>query len=295
MHVTPLARRLGCAALVVMLGAGLSACSGEETADSSSATDAGADESADEPTDGTSAEDTTEETTEADPAETSLEELSAAEFYPAVMGALREAESFNFSTTSDAQGQATSMSGQARFGDDGIEMMASSIGAQTMEIILIDQVMYLKSPDMGTGDQYLKIDLSDPNSLFGMLGKATDPEVMFQALETPKKLELVGEEEVDGVATNHYRITIDPADYLKAMGFPDAMEEFLPEELVTQMWVDGDNLPRKFVQTLETSSPAGGTPIASTNEGTYSDFGTDVDIVAPPADQISTEGLPGAA
>ena len=291
MRVTPLARRLGSAALVLTLGAGLSACSGGGDTDSSSATDTGASAGAEDPTDGA----TTEETTETEPAESSLQEFSAADFYPAVMGALREAESFNFSTTSDALGQATTMSGQARFGDDGIEMKASSTGAQAMEIILIDQMMYLKSPDMGTGDKYLKIDLSDPDSLFGMLGKATDPEVMFEALETPKKLELIGEEEVDGVATNHYRITIDPATYLKAMDFPDAMKEFLPKELVTEMWVDGDNLPRKFAQTIETPSPAGGEPIPSTTEGTYSDFGTDVDIEAPPADQVSTEGLLGAA
>lgn len=287
MRVTPLARRLGSAALVLTLGAGLTACSGDEATDSSSATDAGA---------GDGADDSTEETTDAaEPAQASLQEFSAAEFYPAVMEALREAETFSFSTTSEAQGQPTTMSGQARLGDDGVEMKASSTGAQAMEIILLDQVMYMKSPDMGTGDTYLEIDLSDPDSLFGMLGRATDPEVMFQALETPKALELLGEEEVDGVATNRYRITIDPADYLEAMDFPAAMKEFLPREMVTEMWVDGDNLPRKFAQTIETPSQAGGEPVPSTTEGTYSDFGLDVDIEAPPADQISDQGLPGAA
>jgi len=301
MRVTPLARRLGSAALVLTLGAGLSACSGDESADSSSATDEGADDGTDAGSDDsteetTDAEETDAEETDAEePAQASLEELSAEEYYPAVMGALREAETFSFSTTSESQGQRSTMSGQARFGDDGVDMVASSTGAQAMEIILLDQVMYLKSPDMGTGDQYLEIDLSDPNSLFGMLGKATDPEVMFQALKTPEKLELVGEEEVDGVATHHYRISIDPADYLEAMDFPTAMKEFLPQEMVTEMWVDGDDLPRKFVQTIETPSQAGGDPVPSTTEGTYSDFGQEVVIEAPPADQISDQGLPGAA
>ena len=296
MRVTPLARRLGSAALVLTLGAGLTACSGDESADSSSATDEGAEDGTDAGSDDSTEETTDAEETDAEePAQASLEELSAEEFYPAVMEALREAETFSFSTTSESQGQRSTMSGQARFGDDGVDMVASSTGAQAMEIILLDQVMYMKSPDMGTGDQYLQIDLSDPNSLFGMLGKATDPEVMFQALKTPEKLELVGEEEVDGVATHHYRISIDPADYLEAMDFPTAMKEFLPQEMVTEMWVDGDNLPRKFAQTIETPSQAGGDPVPSTTEGTYSDFGQDVDIEAPPADQISDQGLPGAA
>lgn len=286
MRVTPLARRLGSAALVLTLGVGLAACSGsDEPSDSSSATDDGTDEATDDGDD-----DATDE-----PAAASLEEFSATDFYPAVMGALRDAETFSFTTTTETQGQTTTMSGQAEFGDDGVEMKASSTGAQAMEIILVDQVMYMKSPEMGTGDKYLKIDLSDPNSLFGMLGKATDPEVMFKAMEEPKKLELVGEEEVDGVATNHYRLTIDPTEYLEAMEFPPAMAEFMPKEIVTEMWVDGDNLPRKFSQTTETPMPDGGQPTSSTSEGIYSDFGVDVDIEAPPADQISKDGLPGAA
>lgn len=287
MPVTPLARRLGSAALALTLGAGLTACSGDQPADSSSATDDNTDSGADDSPEGT--------TDAEEPAAASLEELSAAEFYPAVMGALREAETFTFTTTSEAQGQPTTMIGQARFGDDGVEMMASSSGAQAMEFILLDQVMYMRSPEMGTGDKYLEIDLSDPDSLFGMIGKATDPELMFKAMESPTDLELLGREEVDGVATNRYRITIDSAEYSKAMEFPAAMADLLPQEMVTGMWVDGDNRPLKFTQTIEILSPAGGQPVPSTTEGVYSDFGVDVDIEAPPADQISEEGLPGSA
>ena len=292
MRVTPLVRRLGASALVLTLGFGMSACSGEESNDSSSATDdtaASTDESTDE---GTGETEESEES--AAPAEASLEELSSTAFYPAVMAALRDVETFAFTTTSTAQGQPTTMTGQARFGDDGVEMKASSTGAQAMDMILLDKTMYMKAPAMGTGDKYLKIDLSDPNSLFGMLGKALDPEVMFQAMETPEKLELLGREVVDGVDTHHYRITIDPADYLEAMDFPDAMKEFLPQQMATEMWVDGDDLPRKFAQTIEIPDPAGGEPVASTTEGTYSDFGADVDIEAPSADEISEEQVPGA-
>ena len=162
-----------------------------------------------------------------------------------------------------------------------------------MEMILLDKAMYMKSPSFGTGDKWLKIDLSDPNSLFGMIGKATDPEVMFKAMESPKKLELVGSEDVDGVETNHYRITMDPTQYLKAMEFPAAMADMLPKELVTEMWVDGDNLPRRFAQTIEVPAMGGGGATSSTTEGTYSDYGTDVEIEAPPADQV-TESFPGA-
>lgn len=295
MRVTPLARRLGTAALVLTLGAGLTSCS-DSSSDSSSDTgsDAAADEPAADPSDDPTTDPTADPTTEESEASgASLAELSADDFYPAVMTAMRDAETFNFTSVSGSEGQAQTMSGQARFGDGGVEMKASSTGAQAIEVILIDQAMYMKSPALGTGDKWTKIDLSDPNSLFGMIGKATDPEVMFKSLQSPKKLELIGTEDVDGVATNHYRITLDPAQYLSAMEFPAAMVDMLPKELVTDMWVDADNLPRKFSQTLDVASTAGGSATSSTTEGIYSDFGTEVDIEAPPADEV-TEGLPGA-
>ncbi len=284
MRVTSLTRRLGSAALVLTMGAGLAACSDDSGSSdtSSSATDEStdaADDSTDEP-----AEEESEE-----PAEASLAELSVDDFYPSVMAAMKEAETFAFETTSGAGGQTQTMSGQARFSDDGVEMKASSTGAQAMEMILLGKAMYMRSPDLGTGDKWLKIDLSDPNSLFGMIGKATDPEVMFKAMEAPKKLELVGSEEVDGVETNHYRITLDPSQYLKAMDFPAAMGDMLPDELVTEMWVDADDLPRKFAQTLEIPAADGGKPTSSTTEGTYSDFGTDVEIEEPPASEVTEQ------
>ena len=281
MRLTPLARRLGSAALVLTIGVGVSACSDDSAAESAS--DSGSsDSSSDSSSDAGSADGSSEES-EA-PAE-----LSAEDFYPEVMAAMQDAETFNFTTVSSSAGQTQTMTGQARFSDDGIEMKASSEGPQAMELVLLGQAMYMKSPELGTGDKWLKIDLSDPDSLFGMIGKATDPEVMFKALETPKKLELVGAEDVDGVATNHYRITVDPTKYVEAMEFPAAMADMLPKELVTEMWVDADNLPRKFSQSMEIPAVGGGKPTSSTSEGTYSDFGTDVDIEAPPSSQVTEQ------
>ncbi|WP_299923055.1 hypothetical protein [uncultured Nocardioides sp.] len=282
MRVTPLARRLGSAALVLTMGVGLAACS--DDSGSGESTSSATDESSDATTDEAAGGEETEE-----PAEASLAELSADEFYPAVMEAMREAETFAFETTSGSAGQTQTMTGQARFGADGVEMQASSTGAQAMEMILLGKAMYMKSPDLGTGDKWLKIDLSDPNSLFGMIGKATDPEVMFKAMEAPKKLELVGSEDVDGVEANRYRITLDPTQYLKAMEFPAAMADMLPDELVTEMWVDADDLPRKFTQTMQIPAVGGGKPTTTTTEGTYSDFGTDVEIEEPPASQVTQQ------
>ena len=285
MRVQTLSRRLGAAALVLTVGAGVSACGGDAGTEdsSSSASDGSSDTGTDEAADDAASE-------ESEPAEeSSLTELSADDFYPSVMAAMQEAGSFTFTTTSGSAGQAQEMTGEARFGDGGIEMKATGTGAQAMEMILVDKAMYMKSDAFGTGDKWLKIDLSDPNSLFGMIGKATDPEVMFKAMESPKELELIGSEDVDGVETNHYRITMDPATYLEAMEFPPAMADMLPQELVTDMWVDADNLPRKFEQTVEVKAAAGGPATKSNTQGTYSDFGTDVEIEVPPASEVTEQ------
>lgn len=286
MRVPSLTRRLGSAALVLTLGVGLAACS--DDSGSSDTSSSASDESND------TADDSTDESTEApeeseEPAEASLAELSVDDFYPSVMAAMKDAETFAFETTSGSAGQTQTMAGQARFSDAGVEMKAASTGAQAMEMILVGQAMYMKSPDLGAGDKWLKIDLSDPDSIFGMIGKATDPEVMFKAMEAPKKLELVGSEDVDGVETNHYRITLDPAQYLDAMDFPAAMADMLPKEMVTEMWVDADNLPRKFAQTMEVPAVGGGQATSSTTEGTYSDFGADVEIEEPPASEVTEQ------
>ena len=73
------------------------------------------------------------------------------------------------------------------------------------------------------------------------------------------------------------------------MDFPAAMADMLPKEMVTEMWVDADNLPRKFAQTMEVPAVGGGQATSSTTEGTYSDFGADVEIEEPPASEVTEQ------
>ena len=118
------------------------------------------------------------------------------------------------------------MQGVMRYDDDGIDMQASGSGqgADELEMIMLDKVLYMTGVGMDLGDKkWLKIDMSDPDSLFGMLGKSTDPELMFKAMEEPKEFELLGTEEVDGVETNHYRVVMDTAAYAEAMEMPAEM------------------------------------------------------------------------
>jgi hypothetical protein len=285
-----LSRRLGVAALLTTLALTTAACGGDSGSEASTGTDTS--ESSEEPS--------AEEPSESSESSGDLEELEPAEFYPAVMGALQEAGTFAFSisTSTDSAGAgAMDMQGVMRYDDGGIDMEAtgSGQGADGLEMIMLDQVLYLTGAGMGMdlGDKkWLKIDMSDPDSIFGMLGKSTDPALMFKAMEEPKEFELLGTEEVDGVETNHYRVVMDTAAYAEAMEIPAQMSSAMPEDIAVEMWVDADNLPRKFRQELEVPAMGGGPASSSTTEGTYSDYGTDVTIEAPPASEVSDD-LPG--
>lgn len=275
---TTLPRRLGAASLLATLVLATAACGSESGADTSPGGSAASSDAA-----GSDAE---------------LEELDAGEFYPAVMEALQDAETFAFTMETGAVGSdagSSDMAGVMRYDDEGIDMQGKSTGADPMEMILLDQVMYLSGDGLGLTDKkWLKVDLSDPNSLFGMLGKSTDPENMFKAMQDPKTFELLGQEEIDGVATNHYNVVMDSAAYAKAMELPDMVATMMPKEIGIEMWLDADNQPRKFVQEMELPTQGGGEKQASTTTGTYSDFGLDVEIEAPPADEVTEDlGITG--
>ena len=167
--------------------------------------------------------------------------------------------------------------------------------AQAMEMVMLDKILYIAGGGLPLpeGKKWFKVDMTDPDSLFGQLGKSTDPNLMFKAMETPKDFELLGTEEVDGVETNHYNVVMDTASYADALDLPAEVAKFLPKEIGIEMWVDADNQPRKFHQELEVPSMSGGgEPTLSTTEGTYYDFGTEVDVEAPPAAEVA-DNIPG--
>ena len=281
-----LARRLGAASLLTTLVLTSASCGGD--ADTTATDESSSSDTSDSPDDSTADGDTEE-------ASGDLEELSADEFYPAVMAALQEAESMGFSTTTSGGPTANEMTGVMEYDDDGIAMQASSTGAQAMEIVMLDKIMYISGAGLPLpeGKKWLKVDLSDPDSLFGQLGKSTDPSLMFKAMAAPKEFELLGTEEVDGVETNHYNVVMDTAAYAEAVDMQPEVAKFLPKEIGIEMWVDADNQPRKFHQELEVPSMSGGgEPTLSTTEGTYYDFGTEVDVEAPPAAEVA-DNIPG--
>jgi hypothetical protein len=93
----------------------------------------------------------------------------------------------------------------------------------------------------------------NPDQLLGTLIKAS------------KRVETVGNEKIRGVSTTHYRAHLE--------------EKELGEEVVVEVWIDGEGLVRR----LSVLDPLGSTIFD------FFDFGVEVDIEAPPADETISE------
>ena len=61
----------------------------------------------------------------------------------------------------------------------------------------------------------------------------------------PEELVHLGPDQVDGVATEHYRITLDPKAALAGITLPTQVEAMLPDSLDADVWLDAQSRPVK--------------------------------------------------
>ncbi|MCW2777761.1 MAG: hypothetical protein JWN17_1486 [Frankiales bacterium] len=132
------------------------------------------------------------------------------------------------------------------------------------------------------------------------LGGSTDPSASFAQLSAVEDgATKVGTEKVRGEDTTHYRGTLDVK---KALSTTDATAKQIAaatlgragvDELPFDAWIDSAGRLRRYVQVLEVPAgpTTGGQPVKSTTTLELFDFGTKVDVVAPPASQIK-DGAP---
>jgi hypothetical protein len=152
----------------------------------------------------------------------------------------------------------------------------------------VDGVMYISIPKL-TGEKFLKMDLDDPNNPLGEAGLGSlDPLSSLKALEKgTKSVTYVGQEDVGGVQTDHYELSVDTGELLDSMGQQTPSGADLPETIDYEVWLDDQQ------RLTKVSMDMGG---SGSLEMTLTDWGTDVDIEAPPADQVSEmPGMPSAA
>ncbi len=155
-----------------------------------------------------------------------------------------------------------------------------------IQAVLVDGVMYMNLGAL-SDHKFWKLDLSDKNSPFGALGSQLDPKSSMALLEKGlESVTYVGPEDVDGESLDHYSATVDPSALASQLGGAAASGAAgLPKTFVYDIWLDDQSRLTKL--TLDMGS-------AGSMSTELSDFGKDVSIEAPPADQVTEmPDLPG--
>ena len=169
---------------------------------------------------------------------------------------------------------------------------------------------YLSSPMfepvLPAGKRWLKIDLEaagkqagfDLGSLMSS-GASQDPtQVLAYLKATSGDIERAGTDTVRGVATTHYKATIDfrkvpdsaPADERAAVrrSIEQLIELAGSSRAPIDVWIDGDGLARRIVTTTTAGTPAQRIKLRQRID--LYDFGTKVDVTIPPASAVLDAG-----
>ena len=225
---------------------------------------------------------------------------SPAERFAAVPGAVSE-EPFAFEISFEAQTTAPSaspiefsMSGAA---DPAIERtravmdMADLLPAgadagvpATISFVSEGTTVYVQRGGVG---RWTKVDGSALAQGVGPgMPSSTNPLDSFEQLRAvDSPIEEVGEEDVRGTSTIHYRTRLDMAKVLAAMPEEQRVASAALAEMAdvpVDVWLDDDDRPRR--QRMVFPLPGGAGTVTMTIEAF--DFGTPVDIELPPADQV---------
>lgn len=129
--------------------------------------------------------------------------------------------------------------------------------------------------------------------LFASAGPGPEQYLDYLRASSRAELELVGEEEIRGEQTTHYRGGVDvrsrtrkelEADGWKQANIDRYLAQIVDNNEVVDVWVGEDGLVRRVVTT--TRSPAGYPSFESVTTADYVDYGLEANIQAPPAADV---------
>jgi hypothetical protein len=214
--------------------------------------------------------------------------------------------------TVTSQGQELPLAGTGtidRKAQRGSFTLKTSLGAQpfSIEEITDKQLLYIRSEvfagKLPGGRSWMKIDLDAAAkergidlSALGTSGPAQSPTQGLDYLKGAGKAKKLGSEEVGGVATTHYRVTVNldraakRSTQTSAKRAIDALSKSLGTRtsIPVDVWVDGENLVRR--QRVDYVAMIDGEKTTFKLTTDYTDFGAAVKI-SPPADRETIDGV----
>ena len=171
-------------------------------------------------------------------------------------------------------------------------------------------VMYMRMPFLqAVAPQlkpWIKLDLREAGKDLGIdldalmqLSNQTDPTKALDYLRAAGKVEELGDATVRGVKTTHFKGTIDLERYAQqldkkggsraaARTLRKALELTGVTTMPVELWIDDDSLVRRMVYEQTVSAVAGQAPTTVKATMDLFDYGVDVKVVTPPADQTSS-------
>jgi hypothetical protein len=208
----------------------------------------------------------------------------------------------------EAAGQTVEMDGTGEFDSEnqrGHMSFTTSVAGQDldMEMVYALPIVYMRYPPglfpgLSDAKPWIKLDLEKLGRQagfdFGQLLQAgqSDPSQGLQYLKGAEDIEAVGGEEVRGVQTTHYTGVVD----LHALaeedpGLKESVDQLIEQTGITripvEVWIDGDGLIRRLKQTMHGAASGQGIPTDMTTTTDLYDFGTEVSVDEPPADQVT--------
>lgn len=162
-----------------------------------------------------------------------------------------------------------------------------------------DYVIYLRlgslfSSELPGGQQWIKLDVSKLGKAAGLdvakllSGTQFQPSDLLGMLRSEgAKVQKLGPATVDGVATTHYRVTIDLAKALQSKGLTSPLLSGITARMKTataQVWIGKDGLVRRI--RVAYNVPHGAAPMRMAMTMDLYDYGAHVSIAAPPSSQV---------
>ena len=152
--------------------------------------------------------------------------------------------------------------------------------AKEVDVRLVDGVAYANLGPL-TNDKFAKYDLKDgralPGGMKGFLDELDSLAVVNRLGSVLTSVTDVGDEQIDGTATQHFVLALDLSGIPALQKAPDSAK--VPDELSVDVWLDGDSVIRQLRTELDR-----GTPVQLTLR--FFDWGKPVDIQAPPGRDV---------
>lgn len=187
-------------------------------------------------------------------------------------------------------GLPSSMGGPAQLENTSIKEVALE---EDGDYVIYMQLGFLSSQLPG-GKQWIKLDVSKLGKAAGldlgklMSGTQFQPSDLLGMLTSEgAKIQKLGPATVDGVATTHYRVTIDLAKVLQSKGLTSPLLNGITAQMKTatsQVWIGKDGLVRCI--KISYNVPHGATPMRMAMTMSLYDYGAHLSIAAPPSSQV---------